>query len=279
MQKALVIGASRGIGKKIATTFAKAGYGVGVASRTVEDTTKSPGTIFTTTKEITDSGFQALPIKCNVRSTEDIENAVNICISHFGSLDVVVYNAGAITWDLVVDTPMEKFDLLMDVNVRGAYALTQTVLPYFLKKRFGKIILVSPPLYSRFFKGKTPYAISKHGMTILVQGLSHELIGSGVSITALWPAAPIRSHVTEVLGIQPKLMREPDIFADACLAIANEKSDRLNGKCLIDEDYLRSIQIVDFKKYRCDPEFEPPRMMPKKFPSLLVEGEDEPLQN
>lgn len=130
-----------------------------------------------------------------------------------------------------------------------------------------------------------------------------------MSITALWPASPIRSHVTEVLGIEPKLMREPDIFADACLAIASDKSDRfvklntisqsstnyldiitcqcplklitasalfcrLNGKCLIDEDYLRSIQIVDFKKYRCNPKFEPPRMMPKKFPSLLVDEED-----
>ena len=121
-----------------------------------------------------------------------------------------------------------------------------------------------------------------------------------MSITALWPASPIRSHVTEVLGIEPKLMREPDIFADACLAIASDKSDRfvklntisqsstnyldiitcqcplklitasalfcrLNGKCLIDED---------FKKYRCNPKFEPPRMMPKKFPSLLVDEED-----
>lgn len=182
MPEALVIGASRGIGKKIATTFAKAGYSVGVASRTVEDTPKLPGTIFTTTKEISDLGFQsqALPIKCNVRKTEDIENAVSTCISHFGSLDVVIYNAGAITWDLVVDTPMKKFDLLMDVNVRGAYSLTQTVLPYFLKKGFGKIVMVSPPLYSRFFKGKTPYAISKLGMSILVQGLSHELNGTGM---------------------------------------------------------------------------------------------------
>ena len=106
MPEALVIGASRGIGKKIATTFAKAGYSVGVASRTVEDTPKLPGTIFTTTKEISDLGFQsqALPIKCNVRKTEDIENAVSTCISHFGSLDVAIYNAGAITRDLVVDT-------------------------------------------------------------------------------------------------------------------------------------------------------------------------------
>ena len=52
---------------------------------------------------------------------------------------------------------------------------------------------------------------------------------------------------------------------------------RLSGKCLIDEDYLRSIGVRDFRKYRCDPHHEPPRMMPQGFPSLLVKEENESL--
>lgn len=177
---ALILGASRGIGKTICTTFAKAGYNIGVSSRTTKHTAKLPGTIFTTAKEIEDLGVHALPIECNVRNVEDISNAVEACFSHFGSLNVVIYNAGAILWNKVINTSMKRFDLMMDVNVRGAYALTQTVLPSFIENRCGKIIMVSPPIYSRFFKGKTPYAISKVGMSILVQGLSNELCGTGM---------------------------------------------------------------------------------------------------
>ena len=54
---------------------------------------------------------------------------------------------------------------------------------------------------------------------------------------------------------------------------------RLNGKCLIDEDYLRSIGVEDFERYRCDPGHEPPRMMPNEFPSLLVDEENQSLDN
>ena len=176
---ALVIGASRGIGKAICLAFAKAGYNIGVSSRTTEHTAKLPGTIFTTAKEIEHLGLRAIPIECNVRKVEDINNAVETCITHFGSLDVVIYNAGAILWNKVIDTSVKRFDLMLDVNIKGAYALTQAVLPPFLENRHGKIIMVSPPIYSRFFKGKTPYAISKIGMSILVQGLSTELCGTG----------------------------------------------------------------------------------------------------
>lgn len=179
---ALVIGASRGIGRTICLAFANAGYNIGVSSRTTLHTAKLPGTIFTTAKEIEKLGLRtsALPIECNVRHVEDINNAVELCSTHFGSLDVVVYNAGAILWEKVIDTPIKKFDLMQDVNIRGAYATIQAVLPYFLGKRSGKIILVSPPIYSRFFKGKTPYAVGKIGMSVLVQGLSTELCGTGV---------------------------------------------------------------------------------------------------
>ena len=178
---ALVLGASRGIGKAICLALAKAGYNIGVSSRTTEHTAKLPGTIFDTAKEVESLGLglQALPIECNVRNVEEINSAVKTCISHFGSLDVVVYNSGAIMWKKVIDTSMKRFNLLLDVNIKGAYALTQAVLPSFLENGRGKILLVSPPIYSKFFKGKTPYAISKIGMSILVQGLSTELNGTG----------------------------------------------------------------------------------------------------
>lgn len=145
-----------------------------------------------------------------------------------------------------------------------------------------------------------------------------------MSISSLWPATAIKAFVTDKLGTPPSVMRTPDVFADAVLGIAEEKSDksvwkfgslvfcglkvvhiwkqkdflvksllllftmcfpslssdvqrtwtflffRLNGLALIDEDYLRTTGISDFSKYRCDPDVEPPRMMPRKFPDLVL---------
>ncbi|XP_050397881.2 hydroxysteroid dehydrogenase-like protein 2 [Patella vulgata] len=275
MKTALVIGASRGIGRQIALTLAKNGYNICVAAKTTEDSDKLPGSIHTVTKEIQESGGNAIPVQCNARSENEIRQTVKTCINHFGGLDVAVYNAGAILWNKIMETPFKRFELLLDVNLRGAYVMLEEVLAYFTKKNSGKVIMVSPPIYSRFFKGKTPYSVSKMGVSILVQGLGIELKDTGVAVTSLWPATAIRSHVTDVMGLDKKIMRTPDIFADACLNIAQEESNRLNGQCLIDEDYLRSVGITDFAQYRCDPEHEPPRMMPRKFPSLKVAEEEE----
>ncbi|XP_078607561.1 hydroxysteroid dehydrogenase-like protein 2 isoform X2 [Branchiostoma floridae x Branchiostoma japonicum] len=272
---ALVLGASRGIGRQVALTLARAGYQVGVAAKTVQDSPKLPGTIHTVSNEITSGGGHALPISCNVRNPEEINNAVSTCIREFGGLDFAVYNAGAILWEKVIDTPLKRFDLMMDVNVRGAYVMLQAVLPHMLERKAGRILLVAPPIYSRFFKGKTPYAVTKVGMTVLVHGLARELENTGVSISALWPATTIESHVTTVKGVPPAYFRKADVFADACLAIGQEPTERLNGQALIDEDYLRSLGMTDFSRYQCEPGTEPPRIMPRHFPSLRVQEEDQ----
>lgn len=274
MKSCLVIGASRGIGRQIVLSFSASGYKVGVAAKTTESTDKLPGSIHTVVQEIKSSGGTAVPVKCDVRSEKEIKSAIETCIERFGDLDVAIYNAGAITWDTVKDTPLKRYDLMQSVNVRGAYCMVQEILPRFLERKKGKIILVSPPIYNRFFKGKTPYAITKVGMTVLVHGLANELKDTGVSISTLWPATGIKSFVTEKMNLPDKLMRSPEIFADAMMTIANEKSDKYNGQALIDEDLLRSTGVTDFSKYRCDPEHEPERMMPRQFPSLKVDEEN-----
>ncbi|XP_062616616.1 hydroxysteroid dehydrogenase-like protein 2 [Saccostrea cucullata] len=226
MKSALVIGASRGIGKQVAITLSRNGYSVGVAAKTEVSKESLPGSIHDVVRDITSEGGVAIPIKCNARKSSDIQDAVTTCIKQFGKLDLAVYNAGAILWKPVIETPLSKFDLLHEVNVRGAYTMVQEVLPHFLERNSGRIILVSPPIYSRFFKGKTPYSISKIGMTILTHGLANELKGTGVSISSLWPATAIKAFVTEKLQTPSAVMRTPDVFADAVLKIAEEKSDK-----------------------------------------------------
>ncbi|KAK0040823.1 hydroxysteroid dehydrogenase-like protein 2 [Biomphalaria pfeifferi] len=273
MKSALVIGATRGIGKQIALKFAENGYKVCVAAKTTEHSDKLPGTIYDVANEIKDKGGDAKPVKCNVRKEDDIASTVQQCINTYGSLDVAVYNAGAVLWNSVIETPLKRWDLMNEVNARGAFCMVQNILPHMLERKKGRLILVAPPIYNRFFKGKTPYSMTKVAMTVLVHGLANELTGTGVSISALWPATVIESHVTQVRNLAPAYMRKPTIFADACFQIAEETTEKLNGLALIDEDYLRSEGVTDFTKYRCDPQQEPDRMMPIKFPTLLVQEE------
>ncbi|XP_061197543.1 hydroxysteroid dehydrogenase-like protein 2 [Saccostrea echinata] len=275
MKSALVIGASRGIGKQVAIILSRNGYSVGVAAKTEVSQETLPGSIHDVVRDITKEGGVAIPIKCNARKSNDIQDAVTTCIEKFGKLDLAVYNAGAILWKPVIETPLSRFDLLHEVNVRGAYTMVQQVLPHFLERNTGRIILVSPPVYKRFFKGKTPYSISKIGMTVLTHGLANELKDTGVSISSLWPATAIKAFVTDKLQTPSSVMRTPDVFADAVLKIAEENSEKLNGLALIDEDFLRTTGVSDFSKYRCDPDVEPPRMMPRKFPDLSVEEEND----
>jgi len=143
------------------------------------------------------------------------------------------------------------------------------------KQNSGKFLLVSPPIYSRFIKGKAAYAIGKLGMSILVLGLAEELKNTNITISAIWPATAIESFVTVKQNVPQNVLRKATIFSDAVLKIGQEKDlESINGKTLIDEDYLKSKGINDFTQYRCDPNEEPPRMLPKKFPSLLVDEEN-----
>ncbi|WAR12861.1 HSDL2-like protein [Mya arenaria] len=257
LKSALVLGASRGIGRQIAITLSRNGYSVIVASKTVESTDKLPGSIHSVVKEIEQDGGVAFPVQCDCRSEGDIQNAVRVAIERFGRIDAAVYNAGAILWKPVLQTSLKRFDLMIDVNVRGAYCLVQEAVPRMLEQKHGRLVLVAPPIYNRFFKGKTPYSVSKVGMTILAKGLAHEIHATGVSISTLWPATVIRAHVTDVMNVPASHMRTPDIFADAVCRI----------------DYLRSEGVTSFTKYRCDPDVEPPRMMPEVFPDLSVREE------
>jgi len=278
---ALIIGASRGIGKQIALTLSSAGYAVAIAAKTLNNTDKIPGSIQEVAEEIrAKKNNGVLPIKCDVRNVQEIENMVNTVINTWGRIDYLIYNSGAIWWETIKNTPLKRFDLLHEVNIRGCYAAIQFVLPHMEKQNFGRLLIVSPPIYSRFIKGKAAYAIGKLGMTVLVMGLAEELKNTNITVSAIWPASAVESFVTTKQNVPASFLRKATIFSDAVLMIGQEKDiENIHGKALVDEDYLRSKGITDFTQYRCNPNEEPPRMLPKKFPSLKVEEENENLFN
>ncbi|MFC6726228.1 SDR family NAD(P)-dependent oxidoreductase, partial [Halobium palmae] len=127
---AFVTGTSRGIGKALALSLADRGVRVVSTGKTVEGHDRLPGTIVETTEEIRDRGGESIWQEIDVRDEESVRSAIERTVDEWGRLDFVINNAGAIHFGNVADTPPERFDLLMDVNARGAYVTTHAALPH-----------------------------------------------------------------------------------------------------------------------------------------------------
>ncbi|CAG8028301.1 unnamed protein product [Penicillium salamii] len=290
---ALVMGASRGIGRQIAIDLARNNYNVMLAAKTTSDENVTPfppdpnsslSTINTVAREIREAGGQAGTVAVDVRDATQIQHAVEETIRVFGKLDVLIYNSGAIWWSSVEDTPLKRFKLMQQVNLEGLYATVQAALPIFSKNGWkGRIVVVSPPIYSRFFRGKTAYAMGKVGMSVLVKGLAMDFVRQGrneMAVTSIWPASSIESAATEHNKASDKSykkdLRKPTIFSDAILAMLRAPHHVVNGLLDTDEDFLREkCGVSDFSKYSVIPGSTPRRIMPSQFPILEVAEQDD----
>src|SRR5262245_31337787 len=136
---AFIAGASRGVGKHLALALAREGCDVAVAAKTVEADARLPGTIGETAAEIEKLGRRALAVQVDVRDDAAVERAVKQTLDKLGRIDFLVNNAGALHWRSMTETPMKRFDLVMGVNARAAFACTYHALPAMLKQGYGHI--------------------------------------------------------------------------------------------------------------------------------------------
>lgn len=258
---AIVTGASRGIGKKIAIELARRGVRVCVAAKSEVGSEKLPGSIHETVEEIKKLGGDAIAVRTDVRSEEDIRNMVSKTVESFGTVHILINNAGALWWQPVLETPPKRFDLVIQVNVRAAFIASYYVLPHMIRQRWGHIINMSPPINLSALQGKVGYLISKFGMTMLTIGLAEEVREYNIAVNSLWPATAIESQATINFGIgDPTKWRKADIVADAVVAIVSKRPSRRTGQVLIDEDVLREEGVTDFSHYSCIPGTTPMKL-------------------
>lgn len=204
---------------------------------------------------------------------------VDETVKAYGRLDVIVYNSGAIWWASVENTPMKRFQLMQRVNPEGLYGTIQAALPYFKRNGWkGRVIVVSPPIYSRFFRGKTAYAMGKIGMSVLTKGLAMDWEREGkkdMAITSIWPAAAIDSAATQNPSTDRSDLRKPTIYSDAILAMLRADVSVVNGGLELDEDFLRKTGVTNFSKYSLIGGAKPRRIMPASLPDLTVAEQDD----
>jgi citronellol/citronellal dehydrogenase len=255
-----ITGASRGIGKAIALRAAQDGANIVVAAKTDTPHPKLEGTIHTAADEIRAAGGQALPIVCDVRDDAQIADVVAKAARHFGGIDVLVNNASAISLTGTLATPMKRFDLMFQVNVRATYACSQACLPHLLGADNPHILNLAPPLNldPRWFGNHVAYTMSKYGMAMCVLGMAEEFRGK-VAVNAIWPRTTIATAAVGMLGGDALLAasRRPEIVAEAAYWILNRPID-VTGNFFIDEDLLREhCGVEDFSPYATTPGVEP----------------------
>lgn len=152
---ALITGGSRGIGKEVAKKFAKEGYNIVI--NYVSDNTN----IQELEKEFEELGAEVLLIKTDVTSFEECENMVKDAIQKFGKIDVVVNNAGITKDNLLMRMKEEEFDKVIDVNLKGTFNVTKSVIPYMMKKRNGRFVNISSVVGVSGNAGQCNYSASK----------------------------------------------------------------------------------------------------------------------
>ncbi|KAI0566365.1 3-oxoacyl-acyl carrier-protein reductase [Gracilaria domingensis] len=272
---AVITGASRGIGREIALALAKAGCKVVVAAKSVKEKPNLPGTIYTVAEEVRQYGSDALPFQCDVRNPANIHRMIQKAYETYGRIDFLICNSGALWWKDVESTPMTRYDLVHEVNVRATFCCVHEVLPIMKRQGYGRIIVMSPPVDLGWLQSKVAYGISKYGMTMIAMGVAKEVAGTGISINALWPATMIESYATKNFKMAARShWRKATIVADCVVKMVQEPPEVLNGEAIIDEDYLRSRGVTDFKKYRCVEQIEPMKVWPPTDDVILHEAKD-----
>lgn len=267
-----ITGASRGIGKACALACAKEGAHIVAAAKSDTPHPRLPGTIHDTVAEVEKTGRKGLAIRLDVRDAEACEAAVSKAVAHFGRIDVLINNAGALWWADVLGTPVKRFDLIMGINVRAAFVLSRAVLPHMIERKWGHIVMMSPPVDAGAVAHHAAYAVSKFGMTMIAQGIAEEYEDNNVAAHALWPATAIKTAATETFGLgDASLWRTPDILADATLALISKEPSERSGGAWLDEDLLRAEGVSDFTGYRCNPEVEPPKFSFKDIPAISAQ--------
>jgi citronellol/citronellal dehydrogenase len=259
----VVSGGSRGIGLAIALGAAKHGANVVLLAKTAEPHPRLPGTVYTAVADVEAAGGKGVAVVGDVRKAEDVQRAVDTAVEHFGGIDTVINNASAISTEPTEQLAAKKFELMMDINVRGTFLLTKAALPHLRKssertrgarRPSAHVVTLAPPLnMNPHWLGAHPsYTLSKYGMTLLSLGWATEYADAGVGFACLWPETYIATAAVTNLADGDKMAarsRSPEIMADAEVEILSRPPAEVNGKCFIDSAVLAETGVTDLARY------------------------------
>ncbi len=256
---AIVTGASRGIGKEIATLFAAEGAKVVATARTVEEGSHPlPGSLNTTIEEIRAAGFQATAVAADVSQFEECEKIVRAAHDAYGPVDVLVNNAALTYFIPVADFPVNRWLRSTAVNFHAPFFMSKLCLPDMSAAGGGAIVNISSgaaigpgrgPYSGPPQRGGTLYGAEKAALERFTQGLASELYEHGIRVACVSPSqiVPTPGVVFHKLmeGRDPSDAEEPNVMARATLLLATEPLDKVTGRVTYSQQILKEFGWID----------------------------------
>ncbi|MGD6801329.1 3-oxoacyl-ACP reductase FabG [Rossellomorea aquimaris] len=227
---AVITGAANGIGLEAARTFKREGANVVIADFNEEAGKKAeeanPGVVF---------------VRVDVSDRDSVDSLVQTVIDHFGTIDILINNAGITRDSMLSKMTSEQFQQVINVNLTGVFHCTQAVLPYMAEQGSGKIINTSSVTGTYGNVGQTNYAAAKAGVIGMTKTWAKELARKGINVNAVAPGftetamvAEVPEKVIEKMKAQVPMGRlgKPEDIANAYLFLASSESDYVNGHVL-----------------------------------------------
>ena len=231
----LITGGTSGIGRECALTLAKEGFDIAI--NTLTDAEQFADL----KKEIESFGVKCFFTKGDVSVFEDAEKMIKETIEEFGKIDVLVNNAGITKDNLLMRMKKEDFEAVINVNLIGTFNMTKNVVPYMMKKRFGRIINMASVVGIAGNAGQANYSASKAGIIGFTKSLAKELGSRNILVNAVAPGY-IRTAMTDVLPDKVKeevkaqiplnRMGETKDVANLVKFLASEDSSYITGQVI-----------------------------------------------
>ena len=188
---ALVTGASQGFGRACALELAKAGATVALAARNIDK-------LEAVAAEIAAAGGSAKAFALDVSSEDSIKTAAKAVLAEFGTVHILVNNAGITKDGLALRMKLADFDDVLRTNLTGAFLLTQAVISSMMKARWGRVINITSVVGETGAAGQANYAASKAGLIGLTKSLAREFASRGITVNAVAPGF-IQTAMTDEL--------------------------------------------------------------------------------
>jgi 3-oxoacyl-[acyl-carrier protein] reductase len=236
-KNAIVTGGSQGIGAAIALELAREGANVCLTYRKHEDEAQKYA------QDIRAIGRKALPVKCDISSFTEAAATVQATIEAFGSLQILVNNAG-MNWDGVSwKMAEEQWDRVIEVNLKGYFNFIRHTAPHFKEQKYGKVINITSINGLRGKFGQMNYSASKAGIVGLTKALAKELGAFGVNVNAVAPGlietamlrdSEARDKIIELAMAEIVLKRVglPEDLANVVAFLASDKARHITGEVI-----------------------------------------------
>jgi len=232
---AFVTGSGRGLGKGVVEAFAKEGAKVVIAEYDFDVASE-------TANEIEKRGGSALAVKTDVSSRTSVKEAVEKAVSKFGGVDILVNNAGIIMPAMLHKMTDEQFDRVIAVHLKGTLVCIQSVIPYMIEKKYGRIINVTSMAGIQGTIGQINYSSAKGGIISMTKSAARELARYNITVNCIAPSAATK--MTETIRTDEKFKEkylariplarwaEPEEIAPAFVFFASGDASYITGQVL-----------------------------------------------